>query len=262
MKNFKAILVDDEEYSRSSLYFLIQDNCPELDVVNISKSVKEASAYINDHEVDLVFLDIAMPQENGFALIPLLKEKQIMVIFTTAFDQYALRAIKASAVDYLLKPIDISDLKLAVDKAHEILKTRNITEKYYAYEKNLSALEENLSDSKEIKKITISSSFGLKIIKISNIVYLEADSNYCIFHLVNGEKITASKTLKEFEDILIENDFYRIHKSYIINTAYLKEYKSSDGFQVKLINDIVLNVSRRRVSEFLEAMKSYNITDS
>lgn len=260
MENFNALIVDDEEYGRSSLYFLIKDNCPEVKVVNISKSVQEARKFIKENDVHLIFLDIAMPNENGFALIPLLQEKNIMVIFTTAYDQYAIQAIKASAVDYLLKPIDIIELKAAVKKAlniNELRKNKNISAEF---SENLSILSENLAQkNKEIKKLTIASTSGFKIIELTEIIYLEADSNYCIFHLISGERVVASKPLKEYEEILTSNNFIRIHKSNIINTLYLKEYKNTNGLQVKLVNDITIQVSRRRISEFLEKVKKGKI---
>nr|MBC7612991.1 response regulator transcription factor [Pseudopedobacter sp.] len=259
MGNFSALIVDDEEYSRSSLFFLMQDNCPDVKIVGICKSVQEARKFIADHQINLVFLDIAMPVENGFALLSLLQEKQILVIFTTAYDQYALKAIKASAVDYLLKPIDISELLNAVEKAESTFELNTLKNKYSDYSKTLTTLADNMnqpeSTIKEIKKLTIPNASGFKIINLSDIIYLEADSNYCIFHLLNGEKIVASKPLKDYEEVLTENQFIRVHKSNIINTDYLKEYKNNNGLHVKLINDIIIQVSRRRISEFLDKIK-------
>lgn len=260
MENFNALIVDDEEYGRSSLFFLIKENCPEVKIVNISKSVQEARNFINTNEVNLIFLDIAMPNENGFALIPLLQEKNIMVIFTTAYDQYAIKAIKASAVDYLLKPIDIEELKASIVKASNIYNQKADVTLKQNLSKNLDTLTENLSQKdKEIKKLTLASTSGFKIITLTEIVYLEADSNYCIFHLISGERVVASKPLKEYEEILTSNNFIRIHKSSIINTLYLKEYKNTNGLQVKLINDITIQVSRRRISEFLDKIKKGKI---
>jgi two-component system LytT family response regulator len=262
MENFNALIVDDEEYGRSSLYFLIKDNCPDVKIVNISKSAQEARKFINENVVHLIFLDIAMPNENGFTLIPLLQEKNILVIFTTAYDQYAIKAIKASAVDYLLKPIDINELKAAIDKAFNIYQLNKVKDSSKEYAKNLETLSENLDQkNKEIKKITIPSTSGFKIISLTEIVYLEADSNYCIFHLINGDRVVASKPLKEYEDILTSNSFIRIHKSNIINTLYLKEYKNTNGLHVKLVNDITIQVSRRRISEFLEKMKKGKLSN-
>lgn len=260
MEDFNVAIVDDEEYGRSSLYFLIKDNCPEVKIVNISKSAQEASRFIKENEVHLILLDIAMPNENGFTLIPLLQEKNIMVIFTTAFDQYAIKAIKASAVDYLLKPIDIIELKDGIEKAYNLYKLNKLKNTSKDYSKNLETLAENLEQKdRELKKLTIASTSGFKIISLTDIVYLEADSNYCIFHLISGERVVASKPLKEYEEILTSNNFIRVHKSNIINTLYLKEYKNTNGLQVKLVNDITIQVSRRRITEFLEKVKKGKI---
>ena len=262
MKNIKALILDDEELCRSSLFFLLETHCPNVAVVNISSSVKEATEYILENEVNLVFLDIAMPKENGFVLIPLLQEKQIMVIFTTAYDKYSLKAIKASAVDYLLKPIDFSELILAVDKASTIQELNSFKKQYLDYSKTLTTLTENLEDeSKGLKKLTIGSSNGFKIINLADIIYIEGDGNYCIFHLIEGENVVASRTLKEFESLLNENNFLRIHKSYVINIQHLIEFKNNDGMTVKLTNDLIIQVSRRRIPDFLEKMKTNNIIE-
>ncbi len=256
MENLNALIVDDEEYSRSSLFFLIQENCPGIKVVSICKSVVGARNFIAKNKIDLVFLDIAMPNENGFALIPLLQEKHILVIFITAYDQYALKALKASAVDYLLKPIAITELKQATEKAFKINDLNHLQEKYVDYAKTLDTLSTNLEQGdKPLKKITLHSSTGFKIINLNDIIHLEADSNYCIFHLINGENIVASKPLKDYEELLTENNFIRVHKSNIINVNHLKEYKNNNGLQVKLANDIIIQVSRRRMSEFLDKIK-------
>ncbi len=256
MENINALILDDEEYSRSSLYFLLQSNCPKVTIVNISSSVKEATAFILENEVNLVFLDIAMPRENGFVLIPLLQEKKIMVVFTTAFDKYALKAIKASAVDYLLKPLDIIELVAAVDKATFIHELKSYKYQYQDYSKTLSALSENINNlDQRITKLTIASSTGFRIISLADIIYLEADSNYSILHMNSGEKIVATKPLKDYETLLNDNNFIRIHKSHIINILHLHEYNNTNGTMVKLANGVVINVSRRRMPDFLERIK-------
>lgn len=262
MKNIKALILDDEELCRSSLFFLLETHCPHVEVVNISSSVKEATAYILENEVNIVFLDIAMPKENGFVLIPLLQEKQIMAIFTTAFDKYSLKAIKASAVDYLLKPIDLSELISAVDKATTIQELKSYKKQYLDYSKTLTTLTENLEEEdKGLKKLTIGSSNGFRIINLLDIIYIEGDGNYCIFHLIDGEKVVASRTLKDFETLLNENNFLRIHKSYVINIHHLIEFKNNDGMTVKLTNELVIQVSRRKIPEFLEKMKTNNLIE-
>lgn len=249
-----AIIVDDEEFARSSLYFLIQQNCQEIQVVGIAKSVNEARNLLTQHSVDLIFLDIAMPGENGFELIPQVQQSNANVIFTTAYDQYALRAIKANALDYLLKPIDIDELKEAVGKA---IKYSNLNKVENNRNESLKNLAEDLDEKQTIKKLTLPSNQGFRLIDIDDIVHIEADSNYSIFNLVTLEKIVVAKVLKDYEEILPENRFVRIHKSSIVNLKFVKEYNSKNGLQVVLNNGEIIIVSRRRASDFFDKIKAY-----
>lgn len=253
-----TIIVDDEEFARSSLYFLLQENCEHIHISGIAKSVAEARSLLANNTIDLIFLDIAMPGENGFELIPDAQESKAHVIFTTAYDQYALKAIKANALDYLLKPIDIDELKAAVDKA----------EKYISLNKNnnhqkesLQNLATNLTDRTEIRKISLPNGQGYSLVNVDDIIHIAADSNYSIFYLQNNDKITVSKVLKEYEEILPDNQFIRIHKSSIVNLNYVKEYNSKNGLEVILKNGEKIAVSRRRASDFSDKIKSYTHID-
>lgn len=254
-----TIIVDDEEFARSSLYFLLQENCENVNVVGIAKSVNEARLLLSQHAIDLIFLDIAMPGENGFELIPQAQNANATVIFTTAYDQYALKAIKANALDYLLKPIDIEELKEAVNKADKYIKLNKNENNRNESLKNLAS---DLSDRSTIKKITLPSGQGYRLVDIDDIIHIEADSNYSVFHLQNLEKIAVSKILKDYEEILPENRFVRIHKSSIVNLKYVKEYNSKNGLQVILENGEAINVSRRRASDFFERIKTYTNSQS
>jgi two-component system LytT family response regulator len=251
-----VIIVDDEEFARSSLYFLLQENCENVNIIGIAKSTSEAKVMLSAHKVDLIFLDIAMPGENGFGLIPAIQEIDAQVIFTTAYDQYALKAIKANALDYLLKPIDIDEMKEAVLKAQRYLDKNKGTEKNTD---QLNNLAQNLSDRNEVKKLTLPNGQGYTMVNLDEIISIEADSNYSIFHLVDKETITVSKILKEYEEILPDNQFIRIHKSSIINLNYLKEYNSKNGLEVILSDGRKIAVSRRRTSDFLDKVKSFTI---
>lgn len=245
-----ALIVDDEEYSRKSLYFLIQENCPEVHVAGIAKSVAEARGLIEEQAIDIVFLDIAMPKENGFELLPNLRDKNIRVIFTTAYDQYALKALKANAVDYLLKPIDINELKMAVSKAQEWASL-------VAAQKTTQPESPESKEPKKSDKISLPGTYGFNVIDTADIIYVEADSNYSIFHLKTGEKSVISKPLKEFEETLENFDFIRIHKSAIVNLKYVRSYSNKNGLQVLLSNNTLLPVSRRRATEFQEKARQY-----
>lgn len=249
-----AIIVDDEEFARSSLYFLLQENCEGIHISGIAKSVAEARILLTQHTVDLIFLDIAMPGENGFELIPQVQQSKSHVIFTTAYDQYALKAIKANALDYLLKPIDIDELKEAVIKA---VKYIELSKKEFNKNENLQNLAANLSERSEIRKISLPNGQGYSMVNIDDIIHIEADSNYSIFYLANKDKITVSKVLKEYEEILPVNQFVRVHKSSIINLNYLEEYNSRNGLELILKNGDKIAVSRRRASDFAEKVKSY-----
>lgn len=249
-----AIIVDDEEFARSSLYFLLQENCENVHVAGIAKSVSEARNLLNQHAIDLIFLDIAMPSENGFELIPQAQNANATVIFTTAYDQYALKAIKANALDYLLKPIDIDELKEAVHKAAKYIKLNKAENNRNESLKNLA---NDLNDRTSIKKITLPSGQGYRLVDIDDIIHIEADSNYSVFHLSNLEKIAVSKILKDYEEILPESRFVRIHKSSIVNLKFVKEYNNKNGLQVVLNNGEAITVSRRRASDFFDKIKSY-----
>lgn len=256
MLTLNAIIVDDEEYARSSLYFLIQENCENVNIIGIAKSVSEARTLLAANKTDLIFLDIAMPGENGFELIPDAVQHNAQVVFTTAFDQYALRAIKANALDYLLKPIDIEELKETVAKATKYISLDKLTKQQVASQ--LNNLAENLSERSEIRKLSLpNGQGGYTMVDFDDIINIEADSNYSVFYLANREKITVARVLKEYEEILPDSKFVRIHKSTIINLDYLKEYNSKNGLEVALKNGVKIAVSRRRASEFAEKVKTY-----
>lgn len=254
-----AIIVDDEEFARSSLYFLLQENCENIHISGIAKSVSEARNLLAHNAIDLIFLDIAMPGENGFDLIPQIQSTKTHVIFTTAYDQYALKAIKANALDYLLKPIDIDELKEAVNKASKYIA---LSKTEHNRNEGLQNLAVNLSERNEIRKISLPNGQGYSLVSIDDIVHIEADSNYSVFHLANKDKITVSKVLKEYEEILPAHQFIRVHKSSIVNLNYLREYNSKNGLELILKTGDRIAVSRRRASDFMEKVKSYTNFDS
>ena len=258
MATLNTIIVDDEEFARSSLYFLLQENCPNVNICGIAKSANEAKVLLQTYEVDLIFLDIAMPGENGFSLIPQIQEANARVIFTTAYDQYALKAIKANAIDYLLKPIDIEELVAAVEKA---AKYQQLNQALHQ-NTGLRNLETALKEQRGINRLTLPSGQGYRLIDVDDIIHIEADSNYSIFHLKNKEKITVSKVLKDYEEILPDERFFRIHKSSIVNLKYVKEYHNKNGLVLSLEDGASLVVSRRRASDFFDKIKTYALLQS
>jgi two-component system LytT family response regulator len=248
-----AIIVDDEEFARSSLYFLLQENCKAVHITGIAKSVAEAKVLLQGNQVDIIFLDIAMPGENGFELINTAQQSKAHVVFTTAYDQYALKAIKANALDYLLKPIDIDELKETVEKAVKFIA---LNKKDAFTNERLLNLKQDL-DHKKVRKLSLPNGQGYTVVDLDHIMHIEADSNYSIFHLNDSENITVSRVLKEYEEILPESQFVRVHKSSIVNLNYLLEYNSKNGLELILKNGEKIAVSRRRASDFQDKVRNY-----
>jgi len=259
MKKYRALIIDDERNVREVLELLLLQYCKEVEVVALAASAAEGRELLHKHPVDFIFLDIAMPKEDGFSFLNSIQNENYCIIFVTAFQDYALRALKASAIDYLLKPILPKDLMEAVSKAvqqHEYRQSRAYESNIY--KESLNILNDNIRiGARQITKITVSEQFGFQIINTSDIVYLEADSNYTILHLSGSKKIVATRTMGDFEKILDLAVFFRIHKSIIININYLKAYSSYQGNFVELIDGTSLSISRRRLNDFREAIKHF-----
>jgi len=248
----KALLVDDELNNLTSLEFLLQHDCKGIEVAGKALSAEEARKWLESHYADVIFLDINMPGENGFQFLDSLKSQNFKIIFVTAYNEYALQAIKASAVDYLLKPVNIDELQEAVEKVR-----RSLTNPA-ALEQNQALLEHLLETVKKRsppKKIALPQLGSITFIEVDDIVSLQADSNYTIIHMKDMQKLVISKTLKDFEDLLDESQFARIHKSYIVNLKYIKEYSTIDGGIVKMSDGNQWSISRRQLDVFLEKMK-------
>ncbi|HEY5510598.1 MAG TPA: LytTR family DNA-binding domain-containing protein [Prolixibacteraceae bacterium] len=259
MKKYRAIIIDDERNVREVLELLLLRYCPEIEIAGLASSAAEGRKLLKEYAVDIIFLDISMPKEDGFSFLNSVNKEDYCIIFVTAFEDYALRALKASAIDYLLKPITPQDLIEAVTKAtrhRELVQSRE--QEKNVYHESLDNLNENINIGfKRINKITIAEQFGFQLVNTSDIMYLEADSNYTIIHLSGLKKIVASRTMGDFEKILDQPDFFRIHKSIIININYLKAYSSYQGNFVELIDGTSLSISRRRLNDFREAIKFF-----
>ncbi|MGG9961007.1 LytR/AlgR family response regulator transcription factor [Ferruginibacter sp. SUN106] len=242
-----AIIIDDEAKGRLALREKLLAYCPQIKIMAEAANGQEALLLIQHYKPQLIFLDIEMPRMNGFEMLNELTEKNFHIIFTTAYDQYAIRAIKYAAFDYLLKPIDIEELKTAVEKLNN---TENKETK-----KQVELLQQNMQlPKKQLHKLAIPTLEGLLFYDINDIIHLEANSNYTYIHLINKTKITASKTLKEFEDLLPADIFFRTHHSHLINLNYIKRYIKGDGGQIELQNGTYVDVSRRKKDEFLKAI--------
>jgi len=239
----KALIVDDEPKARENLEILLHDFVEGVEVVALCENISEAVEAVKLHSPDVVFLDIQLQRETGFDLLTKIKEVNFEVIFTTAYTEYAIKAFKFSAIDYLLKPIDIDELKKATAKVEKRV-NNNMAGR-------LTQLVQNLKHgSNENYKIALPTLDGLVFVKISDILYCEASSNYTqIF--TNEEKYLVSKTLKEYDDLLSDHNFFRIHNSYLININSIKKYVKGEGGYVVLNNDTSLDVSKRKKEAFL-----------
>lgn len=249
---YKAIIVDDENRSVETLKIILQQFCSnEIEIVGTANSIQEAYTLIHAVSPDIVFLDVEMPHGSGFDLLERIPKPDFEVIFTTGFDRYAVTAIKFSALDYLLKPINIEEVKEAVSKAKKRIEgkhTRN----------NLEHLINNLRHPRDkTNKIPISVVNGFQFVPVNTIVYCEADDDYTYIHLTDGQKLTVSKNIKEFEDILANYDFFRIHHSFLINRDYIKKYVKGEGGTILTEHGNELPVSRRRKQEFLEWLNNF-----
>ncbi|MBS1602912.1 MAG: response regulator [Bacteroidetes bacterium] len=246
----KTILVDDELRGLSSPRKLVELNCPELQVVAECRDARQAVQAILMQRPQLVFLDISMPGQNGFDLLNELKDIHFEIIFVTAHDQYSLQAFRYSAVDYLLKPVDEMLLSYAVQRAAGRINTHNASQ-------NVDTFLYNLQHKPAEMKLCVSSLKGFQVIHLSDIIYCEGESSYTIFHTVDGTNIIASRSIIDYELLLEDNFFCRIHKSYLINLAHIKEYIRGEGGTVILSNGKEVEVSRRKREAFLIRVREY-----
>jgi two-component system LytT family response regulator len=252
----RALLVDDEPKNLDGLEFLLHHDCDGITATGKVKSAEEARNFLKSNQVDVIFLDISMPGEDGFELLKTIDTSRIKVVFVTAHNEYTMQAIKASAVDYLLKPVRIDELQNAVEKIK--LSIGNP----YAKEQNHTLIQHFLdlvNQGKPVQKIALPQLGSIRFIALDEIIALQADSNYTIIHLKNMQKLVISKTLKDFEDLLDETQFARIHKSYIVNLRYINEYSTIDGGVVKMCDGSQWSISRRQLESFLEKMKKASL---
>ena len=241
----KAIIVDDELHCREVLRILLEMYCPEVEILKECEDGYMALDAINELLPDLVFMDIEMPGMNAFVTLQKLTEINFHIIFTTAYDQYAIKAIKFSALDYLLKPIDADELMAAVTKAKQQAQPAQLQQ--------VEQLQHHLQQPEEDFKLIISNAEGSFFIPPAEIIYCEGRNNYTHFFLTRDRKILCGKTLKEFENILCTHGFLRIHKSLLANMQFIERFSSSRT-AVVLKDSTVLEVSRRRKEEVVNAL--------
>lgn len=242
----KAVLIDDDQSNLDGLQSKLTKHCPRVEVAALCTNGAEGIHAIETLKPDIVFLDIEMPVMNGFVMLQQLEYRDFELIFVTAYDHYAIKAIRYSAMDYLVKPVIAEELIAAVEKA-EAARTR------HQAPQQMELLLEMLQ-TKTPRLLTIPSTDGLKFINIEEIAHLEASNNYTVICLTGNRKFLVSRTLKDFEDLLPRDRFVRIHQSYIINKYCIDRYIRGEGGQVVLNTGVVLDVAKRKKTEFLTAM--------
>ncbi len=244
----QAVIVDDEDNSLEALTILLQKYCPDVQVIGTAQTVADAVELIDNLKPELVFLDIALPDGQGFEILEEVGFTAFEVVFTTAYDQYALKAFDFSALDYLLKPISAEKLQQAVERFEKIRKEEN-------YGERVSVLKESLNNRNE--RIILSSMDGFDVYKIADIVRCEANGSYTTFYIKSGHRVITSKTLNNFERLLADLSFVRVHSKHLINLDYVKKYISGRGGYIVFEDGSQVDVSERKKKEFILRMKSH-----
>lgn len=245
----RTIIIDDESKSRKTLQALLESFCPEVEVVAEAHSVASGLEAIRDHKPDLVFLDIEMPSGSGFELLEAIPHPNFQIVFCTAYDQYAIKAFKYSALDYLLKPIDPDELVRTINKARsqDAFKSNMV---------RLNVLVENLKQHEvQRKKLLLKGQKASEVVTLKDILYIEASVSYSQVHLAEGRIVVSSNNLKTYEDMLEEFQFFRIHKTWLVNLNHIQRYEKQDGTSVIMSNGEKLEVARRKKDQLLERLE-------
>ena len=246
----KVIIVDDEKDAVNSMELMLNEFCSDITILGKAYSVIDAIKEIQNKKPDLVFLDVEMPHGTGFDVLDSIPDRTFEVIFVTAYNDYAIKALKASAIDYILKPMDIDELTSAVDKVKSKLKVKHQESK----DKSVLA---NTIVGHFPKKIAIHTSDGLEFINTADIIRIEADGSYSNIFLLNNKKIFSSKNLKEFQNILNKEAFFRAHHSHLINLLHVKRFLRNDGM-VEMKDGSKVSISRRNKDEFIQQMEKFS----
>ena len=243
-----ALIIDDEADGRDVLEISLRKYCPEIVVKKVCDSPAQGIQAIKDLRPDLVFLDIQMPQMSGFDVLQHVTPVTFEVIFVSAYDQYAIKAIKFSALDYLLKPLDVDELIHAVQKVKERLKNKNNPHQYQ------SILDNIQYKADKIRKLAVPSLEGIDLFDTDDIIYCQAEGSYTILYLKGKQRKITSRNLKDFENILVDSGFCRVHNSFLINMMHVQRYIKGEGGYVILSDDHHVDISRRKKDDFLRLL--------
>jgi len=242
-----AVIIDDQQEAVEDLQYLIDKENPSVKVIASANSAQEGLVAILKHRPQLVFLDVVMPGMSGFELLELVPEINFHLVITTSFDQYAIQAIRSSAIDFLLKPVKASELKEAIERSR--------AKPAPTSKSQVALLEENLkSASQPIKKIALTIADGVQLVNLDDILYFESDGNYTTVFLKDDKSIVVSKAIGKFEEMIDRKDFFRIHNSYLININHVNKFIRSDGGYVVLENGKTITVARSKKDAFMEIL--------
>ncbi len=248
MSELTAIIVDDEQHCRDALSGLLERRHPEINLLGMATNVPEGLELYAKTKPKLLFLDIEMGSNTGFDLIQAIGPDRPHVIFTTAHEGYAVKAIRFSALDYLLKPVDADELSLAIGKVKQADRTPQSPDQIMALLKNLA------NPQAPDRRIALPVADGLEMVDTGDITYCESDSNYTVVHQKDKKRLVISRTLKEFEDILDPTQFVRVHHSYLINVKHVKKYIRGEGGEVIMSDGTNVAVSRRKKQELMDSL--------
>jgi two-component system, LytTR family, response regulator len=252
MQVIRAVIVDDEFHSGNLLMKILEQEHPYVRIVGQAANIGDAVELIEEVRPMLVFLDVRLGRESGFELLERIRDVQFETIFITAHHEFALKAIKSDAADYLLKPVDLKDLKDAMAKVAKKIATRPVGSSSDQIENLTTVLK---SFNKPIDKIAIPSADGFVMLPVSEIIYATSDSNYTVFYLTNDRKITSAYTLRQYETMLSPQDFFRAHKSFLVNMSHINCYLKTDGGVLMMSNGKAVEISRRNKDRLMKLLR-------
>lgn len=241
----KGVIIEDEQNARETIRILLEKYCKNVEIVGEGVDVKTGLACIEKHEPEVVFLDIEMPDGDGFDLLSRVGEINFDIIFTTAYSEFAVQAFKYNAVDYLLKPIVHDELIEAVNRAEKELQTRDLSTKF-------NKLLDYINDNRNNRRIVLSSSDGYDVVSISEIIMCKSNRNYTSFYLEDGQVIKVSRTIKEFAKMLSDNGFVKTHRQYLVNLNHIKSFGRTDTNLIRLTRNLEAPVSARNKEKLFE----------
>lgn len=245
-----AVIIDDEALARESLLSMLKLFCPSIEVVGQAHDVKSGVKLINDVRPDVAFLDVQMPDGSGFDLLMKFDSISFKFVFITAYQEYAIKAFKFSAIDYILKPVDPTDLINAIEKLSETIREEDTNHKFKTFLDNIKTNKNNP------QKILLKTLDALVVADVNSIVRCESQSNYTIFYFTDRPKIMVSKTLKDFDDMLSDSGFFRVHQSHLVNLNFVKKYNRFPESHVVLNNDEHIPVAVRKRDVLKELLKN------